>query len=359
MIQGIRLTSTNLSGATASVTFSAATGGTIVDLGIQTIPFNNISDYPYGTYDLSVAEYDRTYEIIVPAPLNGQDAYTSTVRGVTVDGGSQPFSGAVLSEVWGTYTTQYITDEGTLSTDIVLAEGICSDDVDAAYLPGNIGGWPTSINSFLGPFMSGGLAGYPFVGSVGFGAFASHVATTLDGTLFVTSMPHIGVTEDGRSGRMLRRGKADSINDNTCGAVAGAIDQVVNQLSSAPNQNNAPFNNENYSFWKLTDILWPFKSTLSGFTGTDEEIYNKQMIFATETIRDSAYDYIIANLPAATTGNTTNDVYFLSGIFINSDVSTGTTQFESYVVVDKVMKYVWDDQWYDITVDYMAGLPID
>jgi hypothetical protein len=207
--------------------------------------------------------------------------------------------------------------------------------------------------------MSGGLAGYPFVGSVGFGAFSSHVATTLDGTLFVTSMPHIGVTEDGRSGRMLRRGKVNSLTDNTCGAVAGAIDQVVNQLSAAPNQNNAPFNNENYSFWKLTDILWPHKATLSAFTGTSEVIYNKQMIYATETIRDSAYEYIIDNLPSATTGNTTNDVYFLSGIFINSDVSSGTTQFESYVVVDKVMKYEFVGGWVDITSNYKLGLPID
>jgi len=358
MIQGIRITSTNLSGATADVTFYPTTGGS-TSLGTQTIPFNNISDYPYGTYDLSVAEYDRTYEIIVPAPLTGQSGYTDTVRNVTVDDGAQPFSGAVLSEVWGTYTTEYITNEGVPSTSIVLAEGICSDDVDASKVPANIGGWPNSINSFLGPFQSGGLAGYPFVGSVGFGAFASHVATTLGGTLFVTSMPHIGVTEDGRSGRMLRRGKGDSLTDNTCGAVWGAINQVVNVLSAPPSQNDAPFDNGNYSFWKLTDILWPYKNVLSGFTGTSEEIYNKQMVFATETIRDSAYDYIIANLPAATTANTENDVYFLSGIFINSDVSTGTTQYESYVVVDKVMKYVFNDQWYDITDDYKAGLPID
>lgn len=358
MIQGIRITSTNLSGLTANVTFYPTTGGS-ENLGSEVIPFNNISVYPYGTYELDVPLYDRIYEIVVPAPLTGQSAYTQTVRTVTVDGGYQPFSGAVLSEVWGTYTTQYITDEGIPSTDIVLAEGICSDDVDAAYLPGNIGGWPTSINSFLGPFMSGGLAGYPFVGSVGFGAFASHVATTLGGTLFVTSTPHIGVTEDGRSGRMLRRGKANSLTDNTCGAVAGAISRVVDFLIAPPDQNNAPFNNENYSFWKLTDILWPFKSTLSGFTGTTEEVYNKQMIFATETIRDSAYDYIITNLPSQITANTTNDIYFLSGIFINSDVSSGTTQFESYVVVDKVMKYEFGIGWSDITVDYMSGLPID
>ena len=358
MIQGIRITSDNLSGLTANVTFLPTTGGTI-DLSGQTIPFDNISDYPYGTYELDVVELDRIYEINVPAPLTGQSAYTETVRNVTVDGGAQPFSGAVLSEVWGTYTTQYITDEGIPSTSIVLAEGICSDDVDASKVPNNIGGWPNSINSFLGPFMSGGLAGYPFVGSVGYGAFASHVATTLNGTLFVTSMPHIGVTEGGLSGRMLRRGKDSSSGDTTCGAVAGAIDQVVNVLTEAPSQSNAPFDNENYSFFKLTDILWSYKNVLTGFTGTSEEVYNKQMIFATETIRDSAYDYIIANLPAATEANTENDVYFLSGIFINSDVSTGTTQFESYVVVDKVMKYVFNDQWYDITGDYMSGLTIN
>jgi hypothetical protein len=83
------------------------------------------------------------------------------------------------------------------------------------------------------------------------------------------------------------------------------------------------------------------------------------MILATQIIRDDAYDYIIANLPLATTGNTTNDVYFLSGIFINSDVSSGTTQFESYVVVDKVMKYEFGIGWSNITVDYKSGLPID
>jgi hypothetical protein len=358
MIQGIRITSENLSGETALVTFLPATGGTI-NLSGQTIPFNNITDYPYGTYQLFVAEYNRTYTVSVPAPLNGQSAYTTTVRNVTIDGGVKPFSGAVLSEVWGTYTTEFITNEGIPSTEIVLAEGICSDDVDAAKLPNNIGGWPNSINSFLGPFMSGGLAGYPFVGSVGFGAYASHVATTLDGTLFVTSTPHIGVTEGGLSGRMLRRGKDSSSGDTTCGAVAGAIGQVL-ALNVAPSQNDAPFNNENYSFWKLTDILFPFKNILSGFTGTSEEVYNKQMIYATEKIRDSAYTYIIDNLPAQTTGNTENDVYFLSGIFINSDVSTGTTQFESYVVVDKVMKYVFSGQnWTDITTTYMNGLPID
>jgi hypothetical protein len=84
------------------------------------------------------------------------------------------------------------------------------------------------------------------------------------------------------------------------------------------------------------------------------------MIFATETIRDAAYDYIIDVLPSQVTGNTQNDVYFLSGIFINTDVIPDSTlQFESYVVVDKVMKYEFGTGWVDITVSYNSGLPID
>ena len=98
MIQGIRITSNNLSGLTANVTFLPTTGGTI-DLGSEVIPFDNISVYPYGTYELDVPLYDRMYEINVPAPLTGQSAYTQTVRTVTVDGGYQPFSGAVLSVI--------------------------------------------------------------------------------------------------------------------------------------------------------------------------------------------------------------------------------------------------------------------
>ena len=61
MIQGIRITSQNLSGDTANVTFNPQTGGTI-NLGTQTIPFNNITNYPYGTYELFVPLFNYTYK---------------------------------------------------------------------------------------------------------------------------------------------------------------------------------------------------------------------------------------------------------------------------------------------------------
>lgn len=71
MAIGVRILSNNLSGKTASVTFTPLSGGTF-DLGSQTIPFNYLNSYPYGLYELYFSEYDYTYTLTVddPNPLN-------------------------------------------------------------------------------------------------------------------------------------------------------------------------------------------------------------------------------------------------------------------------------------------------
>lgn len=71
MAVGARITSENLSGKTATVTFVPYTGttsGTTQNLGEKTIPFNNITTHPYGIYSLHFAEYDYTYTLTVPEP---------------------------------------------------------------------------------------------------------------------------------------------------------------------------------------------------------------------------------------------------------------------------------------------------
>ena len=71
MAVGARITSTNLSGKTATVTFTPYTGttsGTTQNLGEKTIPFNNITSHPYGDYNLYFAEYDYTYTLTIPQP---------------------------------------------------------------------------------------------------------------------------------------------------------------------------------------------------------------------------------------------------------------------------------------------------
>ncbi len=67
MAIGVRILSNNLSGKTATVTFNPLSGGTF-NLGSKTVPFNNLTTYPYGWYYLYFSEYDYTYPLLVPDP---------------------------------------------------------------------------------------------------------------------------------------------------------------------------------------------------------------------------------------------------------------------------------------------------
>ena len=56
-----------MSGLTTNVTYLPESGGTI-DLGVQTFPFNYISDYYWGTYNCYVPTYATTYSVVVSEP---------------------------------------------------------------------------------------------------------------------------------------------------------------------------------------------------------------------------------------------------------------------------------------------------
>lgn len=99
---------------------------------------------------------------------------------------------------------------------IMLADSICSDDL-------NIIEYPKRAYEMLGPFKLGGLDGFPFAGLTGMGAFAHHVPS--DGAVFVFHGPHIGVSKEGDTGRILRPGQAR--HSPCCGAIRSAIDKMM------------------------------------------------------------------------------------------------------------------------------------
>lgn len=80
MPSGVRISSVNLSGETANVTFLPYTGGT-VNIGQVTIPFNYtpVDQYVYGLYQIYSLRYDYTYELEVPQPATATPAPTSTM----------------------------------------------------------------------------------------------------------------------------------------------------------------------------------------------------------------------------------------------------------------------------------------
>lgn len=102
------------------------------------------------------------------------------------------------------------------SNQVLLADSICSDDVNSIQ-------YPTEASEFLGPFKLGGLDGFPFTGLTGMAAFASHVPD--EGAVFIYYGPHIGVSSDGVVGEISRHGQRKP--SSCCGAAKGALKKLT------------------------------------------------------------------------------------------------------------------------------------
>ena len=257
------------------------------------------------------------------------------------------YSGAVSAQRFGEYAKEFIKTKGYAPDNIVLSDSICSDDVDGPVYSdiSNIGQTPASQNQFLGAFMSGGLAGYPHTGILGIQAWGSHVTTTTNGGLFMINTPHIGISQSGDVGRIWRRGKtqAESLTDNTCGAVATAIGWVAAN-AFAPVVANFPNDYQNYT---LCDILFPFKTALATLA-----TYGAKMVYATEKIRLASDTFLTGatGIVAANVG-VGIDVFYCSGTFINTDDG-----YNAYINVTSFEKYNSVGGWVDLTTEFLTGL---
>lgn len=257
------------------------------------------------------------------------------------------YPSCVNSQRFGDYAKAFIQAQGYTPDNVVLSESICSDDIDGPVYADiqNIGQTPASQNDFLGPFMSGGLSGYPHTGILGIQAWGSHITNTTNGALFFINTPHIGISQVGNVGRVWRRGKtqAQSLTDNTCGAVATAITWVAAN-AIAPVVANFPDDYQNYT---LCDILFPFKAALAAIPD-----YGDQMVYATEKIRLAGDTFLTgaSGIIAANVG-VGIDVFYCSGTFINTDDG-----YNAYVNVTSFKKYNSVGGWVDLTTSFLAGL---
>lgn len=257
------------------------------------------------------------------------------------------YPSCVNSQRFGDYAKAFIQAQGYTPDNVVLSESICSDDIDGPVYADiqNIGQTPASQNDFLGPFMSGGLSGYPHTGILGIQAWGSHITNTTNGALFFINTPHIGISQVGNVGRVWRRGKtqAQSLTDNTCGAVATAVAWVAAN-GSAPVVASFPNDYQNY---QLCAILFPFKAALAALT-----TYGAKMVYATEKIRLSADTFLTgaSGIIAANVGAGI-DVFYCSGTFINTDDG-----YNAYINVTSFKKYNSVGGWVNLTTQFLSGL---
>jgi hypothetical protein len=96
---------------------------------------------------------------------------------------------------------------------IAFLTSICSDDLNSVELPDN---------HMVGPFIQGGLDGYPFAGITGLGAFSHHLP--LRGAAMMFFGPHVGITQSQLVGKVVRPGQKDPTA--CCGAASHALERL-------------------------------------------------------------------------------------------------------------------------------------
>lgn len=136
-----------------------------------------------------------------------KSSYLETIR--------EYYPNANYSEILGKEVIAYLEQIGFNPDEVMTANSICSDDINAMQ-------FPISDTGLLGPFYLGGLDGFPFTGLTGVQAFAHHMPE--DGALLIYYGPHIGITEKGEIGKVLRDGQHHE--SNCCGAAQAALDKI-------------------------------------------------------------------------------------------------------------------------------------
>jgi hypothetical protein len=127
------------------------------------------------------------------------------------------FPGANLGSGVTSKVIENLESQGFNADNTIFGNSTCPDEVNRKV---------TAFGMYYGEnFPMGGLAGYPFSGFTGEGAFAHHAPDRSKVQhIFVTYGPHLGISEKGELGKVKRRG----MNHQTtaCGSAIAAYDQI-------------------------------------------------------------------------------------------------------------------------------------
>ncbi len=183
---------------------------------------------------------------------------------------------------------------GLSPSQIAYADSFCSDELNSMQFP---------ENEMTGPFKLGGLGGYPFAGITGMNAFAAHNPD--GGAAVIFYGPHIGITQEGQVGNIMRAGQNDATS--CCGSVSAAL---ANLRDDNIQKNEA--GKEDYQQKVIEQILLKEKERIQNS--------NQQMVEAIEVLYE-AIDRQVTELISQTNFPCKNTIK-AGGIFINSDKDT-------------------------------------
>ena len=130
---------------------------------------------------------------------------------------------------------------------IAFLTSICSDDLNNVGMP---------KTGMVGPFVQGGLDGYPFAGKTGVGAFSHHLPEKGAAMMFVG--PHVGVTQTGLVGKVIRPGQKTP--SDCCGAAANGLRKL--EAGEIKPKEPSEFAEDDYQQEKLEQLILRHKDEI-------------------------------------------------------------------------------------------------
>jgi hypothetical protein len=229
---------------------------------------------------------------------------------------------------------QKLAEHGVNPTNTVLTQSSCPDEL-------NHDEFSQDLSQIMGNrwgevFHLGGLAGIPFTGLTGWGAFSHHVPK--DGNIIVLLAPHVGLTEEGGVGKVHRHGQDHSTS--ACGAAVGAY----NLLKKDPTANTRT-NENDFQQDYIVKALAPHMEEILAASGV-----NARQTLLANKMHDIASQFLDEIVDLKWMGPNSKLV-ILSGLMINVDGASADV-FEplSFTIQGK------DGKKTDMTENFSQGL---
>lgn len=153
------------------------------------------------------------------APADEENAFTKVAKLFKTSPTKTEYDGKITSifpkalsnEQLETRVVAVLAEKGYTDQNTLLATSLCCDEL-ARQLEDDF------VKVYGNNFNLGGLAGFPFAGTTGFGAMSAHIPD--DGSCLIVYGPHVGVATTGQVGKVERRGIA--LVDTCCGSAVAA-----------------------------------------------------------------------------------------------------------------------------------------
>lgn len=179
-----------------------------------------------------------------------------------------------------------------------------------------------------GAFELGGLAGIPFVGRSGLGAYAHHVPDkdTQAGKLLILYGPHVGISETGDVGKIRRVGRAKL--SGSCGAGIGAY-QAIAKSSKLGVSKDYDFSEE-YIIQELQKRISKDPSPLDRKNQVDPIVYTTYQVYC------MSRDLLYSSVASSGTLEECDEIAMVGGVIVNQYGDTDYFQPLSFQAVRKV-----------------------